>query len=551
MTSSPDGSGRDVGVARRARRTGAGSGRAGRRRCAGRAPSPSALAVFSPTSVAQRRVHVAGHSLDPDQQRDSAAGRRRSACDLDERPGRGDVRGQPRRPAPSGASAPSTQGDQLAAAGEHPVEQLAGDRRQVARRSGSPRRSTSAEHVARLARPGHGQRLPAGERAPRRTGRRRPPRPSRSRRRRTAGPGRARRARPAPAPASGSAPRRPRRRRPGPRAAAPSRPRTVSSARPGSTTGGTGARSASTAVQHRVRRSPSATQHALGREQLGQRRAPAATTTTAVPLPRRAGSALVGEPGHRDPVRPAGLDAGLDRAADVVDVHVHVPGALAGADTRPASRRARPARPAGRRPSSGGVEQVLHLVAVLRRSRSRGPPVAAGVRSRARLGTRRPGSAGDHLDQRVQQQAQAAAAGVDHAGPGQHRQLLGGAGQRGARRQPPPGPPPQVTASARPRPAAAARGHATAACPRPARPPPRRRPRPPRERAGQRPPHGGLGGERVGDAAQDLRDDHAGVAAGAEQRAAGHAAAAPAVRGGRRRAGPVVASRARLSRGAG
>src|SRR5690606_29641488 len=32
------------------------------------------------------------------------------------------------------------------------------------------------------------------------------------------------------------------------------------------------------------------------------------------------------EPGDGDPVRPAGLHPGLDRRADVVDVHVHVPG---------------------------------------------------------------------------------------------------------------------------------------------------------------------------------------------------------------------------------
>ena len=76
--------------------------------------------------------------------------------------------------------------------------------------------------------------------------------------------------------------------------------------------------------------------------------------------PRR----LVGEPGHRDPVRPAGLDAGLDRGADVVDVHVHVPPALAGADhhervAQPGQLLPQPAT-AGRR----AVEQVLHLVAV-------------------------------------------------------------------------------------------------------------------------------------------------------------------------------------------
>ena len=73
-----------------------------------------------------------------------------------------------------------------------------------------------------------------------------------------------------------------------------------------------------------------------------------------------------------------------------------------------------------------------------RAARSRG---AAGARS-ARLR-----SPGDDRDQRVEQHADAAAAGVDDPGPAQHLELLGGAGQRGRA----PRPPPRVRPSARSR----------------------------------------------------------------------------------------------------
>ena len=41
---------------------------------------------------------------------------------------------------------------------------------------------------------------------------------------------------------------------------------------------------------------------------------------------------LVGEPHHRDAMRASGLDAGLDRRTDIVDVNVDVPQIVAGAD---------------------------------------------------------------------------------------------------------------------------------------------------------------------------------------------------------------------------
>ena len=62
---------------------------------------------------------------------------------------------------------------------------------------------------------------------------------------------------------------------------------------------------------------------------------PAATATTWRParvVVRRARAPsgdLLGEVGDPDPVRAPGRDAGLDRRADVVDVHVDVPEAVA------------------------------------------------------------------------------------------------------------------------------------------------------------------------------------------------------------------------------
>ena len=70
---------------------------------------------------------------------------------------------------------------------------------------------------------------------------------------------------------------------------------------------------------------------------------------------------LLGEVGDLDPARATGLDAGLDRGADVVDVDVDVPEALAADhDQRVAERRQRLAQRRDR--VVVGVEQVHHLV---------------------------------------------------------------------------------------------------------------------------------------------------------------------------------------------
>ena len=88
---------------------------------------------------------------------------------------------------------------------------------------------------------------------------------------------------------------------------------------------------------------------ALGGEHLGEpgaaddhddRRAPSPSGHAAV-----GAGGLVGEAGDRDAVRPAGLHAGLDGGADVVDVHVHVPGGVAVTRRRRPPRASRPAPP--------------------------------------------------------------------------------------------------------------------------------------------------------------------------------------------------------------
>ena len=271
--------------------------------------------------------------------------------------------------------------DQLAATAEQPVEHVGGDREQVVADDHEVA-GDDAEHVAGLARPGHRHRLPGrdGDRAlagvpggrghledvlvegaaglvhrergqsltcawvgitATRTRRRGRPRRCwrRSGRR---------------APSRGRwAARRPRRRRT-PVIASSSWP--VEGRWPG----------------------PPRTTIAPASSNSAARPGPAATATTRRPAPVGAALAalgdLVGEVGDPDPVRPAGRDAGLDRGADVVDVHVDVPEPLAAdhdqrvaepgegrAQRRDRRRRRRragtsprtPARPAIR--SAGGV----------------------------------------------------------------------------------------------------------------------------------------------------------------------------------------------------
>jgi hypothetical protein len=164
---------------------------------------------------------------------------------------------------------------------------------------------------------------------------------------------------------------------------------------------------------------------------LSNRRARPGPTPSTTTRGHRVGLAvgqLVVEPGDRDPVRPARLDAGLDRPADVVDVHVDVPGAVAGADHH--ERVAEAGEPLAERVDGcvGGIEEVLDLVGELVGAGLAGPqpfPLRLALRRHPQRRTRRHGGPGDHLGEGVEQHTEAAPARVDDAGPGQRRQLLG------------------------------------------------------------------------------------------------------------------------------
>ena len=344
----------------------------------------------------------------------SAAGRRGSA-DLHERPVLGEVRARwprrdrPARPRPSTSVTISPPPPSIRSSSVmHGPGQIRPDQVHLA--------LDQAEHVARSAPPGHGQRLPGGDGHLGRSGRRRPPRPSRSRRRRSAASGPGRPSPPAPGPATGSGTTPTRtpvgagflgrgrghrlhvgvvgqqddlaRRRCAWMAASRSAVDGELVSPPGVTT------AASTTV------APSASKSAASP-------APRVTTTTAagrstrhrrgpgrVPLGTGTGRGLVGEAGDRDPVRPAGPDAGLDRRADVVDVHVHVPGRRPAAPSPVPTTTSESPSPASTArsaatASSVGVEQVLHLVLVRRRpglpgvAASRPGPVPPGPAARS------------------------------------------------------------------------------------------------------------------------------------------------------------------------
>ena len=249
-----------------------------------------------------------------------------------------------------------------------------------------------------------------------------------------------------------------------------------------------------------------------------------------------AGVQPVLEAGHRDPVRPPCLHARLDRRTDVVDVDVDVPGrrrALTGAHHH--QRVAEGVQRHLQRLDRLGmrVQQVLHLVAVLRLLD------LELDRHHDRLDPRR-GAAGQGLDQRIQQQAEAAAAGVDHAGPGQHRKLVRSAGQRlGGRSRGGPGHHDQIVRldlASR-----IGRGGHDGQHGALDRVGDRgiRRLAGRAQRAGQlTAPHRDRGGEGVGHPAQDLGHDDTRVAPGAEQRPTSHPAHRPAQR--RLRAVPLA-----------
>ena len=269
--------------------------------------------------------------------------------------------------------------------------------------------------------------------------------------------------------------------------------------------------------------------------------APAAAGLGALPV----GGGLLGEVGHPHPVGPPGLDPGLEGRPDVVDVDVDVPEPVAADDDEGvAERRERLAQ--GGDPVVVGVEEVHHLVGravgreLVGRGRHRDRPAACGRRA----GRRPP--AGQHRLGRVEDDAQAAAARVDDAGVTQRPQLLGGAGQRLAGRGRGGG-----EHVAGPRPGGLGRGERGVG-----------------GGAGDgehrpldRLPHGGVAGvgrlaqrlghdpgralvgrgpdDPAGQRAQHLAEDDPGVAARAEQRAAGHRGQ----RGPERRRRPPVAHR--------
>jgi hypothetical protein len=136
---------------------------------------------------------------------------------------------------------------------------------------------------------------------------------------------------------------------------------------------------------------------------------------------------LLAQVGDPDAVRASRDHPGLDRGTDVVGVDVDVPQpAAADHDDRVAELGERRAQHVGR--GLLGVEQVHHLVGAA--------ALVEGVdveRHRRRGGARVTAYAGDGLHERLEQHDEPAPAGVDHACPPQHLELLGRAGQRLAR----------------------------------------------------------------------------------------------------------------------
>ena len=202
---------------------------------------------------------------------------------------------------------------------------------------------------------------------------------------------------------------------------------------------------------------------------------------------------LLGEVRDLDPAGRPGADPGLDRGADVVDVDVHVPQSLAADHDERVAERASSSRSGGMASSSASSRYITSYAGPpsvrspvgMRRDRDRRRTDVRRRRRRALAGDRRLGGVEDH--------AQPAPAGVDHAGLREQRQLVRGARQRLPRRERRPrgrrrraGPPAS-------RPTAAAASEAARAtegwCPRPAcrrrrrprrwpAPSPRRTPRP-------------------------------------------------------------------------
>lgn len=143
----------------------------------------------------------------------------------------------------------------------------------------------------------------------------------------------------------------------------------------------------------------------------------------------------LGEVGDPDLVRPSGPDPGLDGGARVVHVDVHVPQAVAAADHQGVAESGQFG--AERRQGLvGGVQQVDHLEGGVAGARRAFVALAAPERpdravELAALGHRaHRGLAGDGVREGAEDGDQAAAAGVHHAGLGEHGELGGGAQQR-------------------------------------------------------------------------------------------------------------------------
>ena len=140
---------------------------------------------------------------------------------------------------------------------------------------------------------------------------------------------------------------------------------------------------------------------------------------------------LLEQVGDADVTRSSAVERGLDRCADVIGVDVTVPQAVATHD----DDRVADAGPdvlEGGDGLVGGLEEVHDLVlqagegVVLGRA---GVVVAVGGDQRLdrALGRFGDGPAVGEVEEHVEQQEEAGAAGVDHAGVGEHGQQLGGA----------------------------------------------------------------------------------------------------------------------------
>ena len=130
---------------------------------------------------------------------------------------------------------------------------------------------------------------------------------------------------------------------------------------------------------------------------------------------------LFEEIGDADFVRPAGLDPGLDRATDVVGVHVTVPGPVS-ADHHDRIAKCSPRALERRDGAVGRVEEVHDFVPQQRHvSGRRVRAHDGGCRTFGRERNRPPVH---HLEKRIEQQGETLPTGIHHAGVAQDRQHL-------------------------------------------------------------------------------------------------------------------------------